>query len=823
MPRITWFGLVVAVLSLSACRPGADRSAPTAAYSPPVTTPPVTAPTAGPLPELVEHPVRYVDPFIGTRNRGNTYPGPVMPFGMIALGPETTRGDTRFAAAPGGYQYDANRIRGFSLARLSGTGCRGASGDVPFFPFTGSVDRSPVDDAHDEVYATSFDHEREHASPGYYEVRLDDGIGVQLAVTERSGQARFAFPSNRAAKLLVRTSHGQIGSGDATTTIDAESATITGSVTSGNFCGYLDPVNRRDYYTLHFVAQFDAPFVETGAWTNGRVRAGATRSRGGSGYGKSGVPPVGKGSGVWVGFDAARHPVVTMRVGISYVSLANAKANLVAEQRPDDTIETLSQRTAKAWDRELSRIRIAERDTDRLTVFYTALYHSLIHPNLFSDQNGEYMGFDNRPHQVAPGQAAQYANFSGWDVYRSQLQLVAWLDPKRASDMAQSLLHQANHNDGIWDRWTHNNGATSVMSGDPAAIAIANFVAFGADAFDVTSAYASLARAARVPTALDLDDEGCPVSCRGQRPSLDQWLELGYISRKSNAWAGAAETLEQASADFALSQLAARLELADDHREFLARAGNWRHLFNPRATIRHGYVQDRERDGSWRPGFAPATEDGFVEGSAAQYLWMVPFDGQGLFDALGGNDTAVARLDAFFHHEDGRLALTRAGPLHADLSNQPSIGAPWMYAFAGVPARTQAIVGATLDELWHATPDGIPGNDDLGQMSSWYVWSALGLYPLYPGRGDLVITSPRFERAVVQRNVGSVEITTSRRGETARFVESLQLEGQPWTRSYVPESALSGPMRLEFVLSDHAKSSFGTRPEDVPPSFGVRP
>ena len=776
--------------------------------------------TATDEPAFVSDPASYVDPLIGTANGGNTFPGAVVPFGMVQWSPETTRGDPTRRPAPGGYQYDANRIRGFSLTHLSGTGCRGASGDIPFLPFIGGIENSPSADVQDRIYAGSFAHPNETAEAGYYQVRFRDGVNTELTATDRTGSARFTFPSGESAFVLIRASDSEVGSGGARVEVDEASRTVRGWVSSGNFCGYIHPVIRHDYYTLHFVAEFDRPFTSVGSWENGDIRPGSTSAGGGTSYGTDGYPVPGRGSGVYVGFDAAEDPVVAVRVGISYVSEENARLNLERENPRGSSFDSLRGEARQAWTEAPSSIRIAGGTEAERRVFYTALYHSLLHMNLYSDVNGEYWGFDGKVHTVEAPQEAQYANFSGWDVYRSQVQLVALLRPGIAADMAQSLLNQAEQNGGVWDRWTHNSGATHVMEGDASALAVAGIYAFGGTGFDVERAFASLARAARVPTSLDLSDEGCPVMCPGQRPSLDQWLELGYLSDEANAWGGAGETLEDVSADFALAQLASSLGDTAAHREFLERSGFWRNLFNPEATPRGGYIQDRKPDGSWAE-FDPASSRGFAEGSSAQYTWMIPFDVKGLMDAMGGDAAAVARLDDFFHNEDGSWALTERGGLKAEMDNEPSIGAPWLYHFAGDPARTQEIIREVQKRLWSDRPHGIPGNDDLGAMSSWYVWSALGMYPGYPGRSEILLASPLFPHIRVRRLDGP-EIIIRAPGASAAtpFVHALRVNGEPSDLPWLPAGFLEKEGALDFTLSSVPHPTWGTAPESTPPSFG---
>jgi len=771
---------------------------------------------------MVADPVSYVDPFIGTANGGNTFPGAVLPFGMVQFSPETTAGDATRRPAPGGYQYDANTIRGFSLTHLSGTGCRGASGDVPFFPFTGEVRSSPSADSQDRIFASRFSHANEVAEAGYYQVRFQNGVNTELTATPRTGFARFTFPTGEAPGLLIRTSDSEVGSGDAFVEVDAARQTVRGSVSSGNFCGYIDPVVRHDYYTLHFVAEFDAPFQQTGTWENGQLFSERLTARGGTTYGEDGYPVPGLGSGAWIGFGEGSPDgpaTVNVRIGISYVSMENAQENLTTENPQGTTFEAVRESARRTWNRELGRVEIGGGTEAQRTVFYSALYHALLHMNLFSDVNGQYMGFDGMVHAVEPGQGAQYANFSGWDVYRSQVQLVALLNPRAASDMAQSLLNQADQNGGVWDRWTHNTGATHVMAGDPAAPTVAGIAAFGADSFDVAGSFASLLRAATVPTLLDLSDEGCRVMCPGQRPSLDQWLELGYIAAESNSWGGAGETLEDAVADFSLAQLAGRLGDQEARANLLASAGNWLNLFNPQATPDGGYIQDRNVDGSWPP-FVPSSSRGFAEGSSAQYTWMVPHDARGLFDAMGGNELAIQRLDGFFHNDDGSWALTRLGSLKSDVSNEPSVGAPWMYLFAGRPDLAQATVREAVNRLWTDRPHGIPGNDDLGAMSSWYVWAALGLYPGIPGRADLLVGSPLFPHAVVRRPNG-VTLSIEAPGASADtpFVRGLAWDGARWPEPWLPEHFVLEGGELVFRLSPSPSSEWGSAPTEAPPSL----
>lgn len=606
-----------------------------------------------------------------------------------------------------------------------------------------------------------------------------------------------------------------MGSSASTIHIDPATRTVSGSVTSGNFCGYLAEDRRESYYTLHFVARFDQPFQVGGTWQDDQVHAGAQDGEGGTTYGTRGHPPAGKGAGGWISF--AEGSTVNVQVGVSYVDDAGARANLAKEAPAGTSLEAAQGAARAAWNALLGRIQVEGGTPDERTVFYTALYHAMLAPNLYSDVDGRYRGFDGAVHRLSRGQQAQYANYSGWDVYRSQLQLVTLLQPQVGSDIAQSLLNQADQNGGVWDRWTHLTGATGVMNGDPSPPSLAAIHAFGGRGFDLPRAYASLKRAATVPTAKDLSRKGCPVLCVGQRPGLDAWLRLGYMPVGAPGWGSASDTLELAAADFGLAELALAAGDREGAKQFRARSGGWRHLFNPQATAQGGYLQPRNADGSW-PAFDPASDEEFVEGSGAQYVWMVPFDPAGLIGLMGGPAATAQRLDAFFRNADGSWAVTKSGPLHAELDNEPSIAAPWLYHFVGQPWKTQATVRAAMKQIWINAPEGISGNDDLGQMSSWYVWSALGLYPVYPGRAELVVGSPLFPRAVIQRPGTKIEIDARGAAMDAPYVQSLRVDGKPTDKTWLPADFISRGGTLEFTLGTSANEQWGA--EALPPSFG---
>ncbi|WP_030617536.1 GH92 family glycosyl hydrolase [Streptomyces fulvoviolaceus] len=764
-----------------------------------------------------ERPSALVDPLIGSANGGNTFPGATLPQGMIAWSPTSTTGDQTSTGAANGYQYDTTRVRGLSLTHVNGAGCNpGAAGDVPIMPFVGDVTSSPSADTKDAVYAADFSHADEKAVPGRYTLGLKSGAAADLAVSRRAGVADFTFPSDRPANLLFRVSNSLNGSEDAHVDIDAAHRKVTGWVLTGAFCGRRangGVNNRKSYYKLYFSASFDRAFSSVGTWKDGTLSPGSTSASGGEGY-ATGADRAGRGSGGWVGFDTSDDNDVRMRIGISYVGLDGAEANLRHEIAPEASVADVAAAGARAWDRELSTVRVEGGSPARRRTFYTALYHSLMQPNLISDTDGRYWGMDQAVHRLASGQRAQYSNFSGWDQYRAQIQLLALLKPTVAGDFAQSLYNFAQQNGGVWDRWVHISGATHVMTGDPSAATLATFYAMGVRNFDYEGAFDSLVRQATVPHPDGLSDAGCPGQCVGQRPNLAQYLSSHYAAQDvCHCWGGATETLEDAVADSALAKWAELLGRATEAEVFTERAAYWRNVFNPDT----GYIQARKLDGSWVTPFNPASDVGFAQGTSATYTWMVPQDVQGLAEAMGGRDVAAARLDGFFHKADGSWSVRGGDALRYDPTNEPGIHAPWLYNALGQPWKTQATVRQILDTVYGTGPSGLPGNDDLGTMSAWYVFSALGLYPQTPGSANLLLGAPVFPTAVVDRP-GRRDITISApdADDTHVYVDAVRLDGRAYQRSWTDAGLIRSGGTLTFRLAEQPNTAWATDPAGLP-------
>src|SRR5581483_2690703 len=408
-------------------------------------------------------------------------------------------------------------------------------------------------------------------------------------------------------------------------------------------------------------------------------------------------------NGVYLGFDTSKATTVTAKVGISYTSDANSGLNL-AKEIPGWNLGAVRNATHAAWNTELGALRVGGGTADQRVQFYTALYHALLHPNVFSDVNGEYTGMDHQLHHLAKGQHAQYANYSGWDIYRSQAQLMALVDPAASSDEVTSMLNGFDQT-GLMPKWAQNDGESYVMVGDPADGIISGAYAFGARSFDTGHALSAMVYEATHPN--------------NDRPGESIRDAKGYLPIDGSNWGccnfyGPVSTqLEYDSADYAIAAYAKALGKQSTYTTFASRAQDWQNVFNPQT----GYMQAKLADGQFAPGFSPGTNSGFVEGSSAQYTPMVPFNMRALVESRGGNAAWNAYLDSLLTN------LTNPTSVNADLSNEPSLEIPWEYDYTGEPWKAQQVVREVQQQLWFNAPVGSFGNDDLGEMSSWYVWS----------------------------------------------------------------------------------------------------
>ncbi len=732
---------------------------------------------ASPTHSALLDPARYVKPLVGTARYGYTFPGATVPFGMVQWSPDTQH------RAPGGYTYADNMLRGFSLTHLSGPGCSTYQ-DLPFLPSAGPL-TPPTPRTGGHWAWAGFSHAHEEASPGYYRVLLRSGVDVRLTATTRTGMARFTYPRTAAATLLL--DGGGSVNGVRMASLHAVGLTeIRGWITSGNFCGH-----NRFSYTVYVDVRFNRPIRRIAAWDGRSLRTGARAA-------------AGPHAALVLGFDTRRDPVVLAKVGISYVDLAGARRNLHAENRTWD-FEGVRRAATRQWNNMLGRLSVSGGTVAQTSVFYTALYHALIEPNVFGDVDGMYRGRDDRVYRALG--YTPYTNLSGWDSYRGKTQLLALLAPRVASDVTRSLLAAARQGIGL-PKWLLGNRSLNEMVGDSADINIADAYAFGARGFDASSALHAMVAGATQP--------GLGADGYIERPGLGDYVALGYVPEDRHGLPGAVSvTLEYALDDFAVAQLAQTLGERETAATFLRRAQNWRNLYNP-AT---GYIQPRWPDGTWRPNFVPSSPWLYTEGNASQYTWLVPFDLHDLVTAMGGDQVVQRRLDAFFTYLN-----TGADAPFAWMGNEPSILTPWAYMWAGAPWKTQAVVRRVMTQLYDPGPGGLPGNDDLGTMSAWYVWAALGLYPVIPGTGILALHGPLFPRVHV--SVPGAHLFTIEgqgAGATRPYIQAVTLNGRRLTQTWLTASAIQPGATLRFTLGATPNLQWGSSAAARPPSFGGFP
>jgi predicted alpha-1,2-mannosidase len=682
------------------------------------------------------------------------FPGADVPFGMVQNSPDTL-GPLVYA----GYMGNDALIRGFSLVHYSGVGVADG-GDLPFMPWIGNG--TPPDDP--MQYAAPFTHANEHAEAGYYDVRLGNGVDVELTATTHTALQRYSFPPGLDRYVIVdpRRDNGTAGDapdigevpGDFTQTGPRE---ITGWTQDGGG------------YRVSFIAHFDQPIAAAGRH--------------------------------WLRFASGTEPI-TMRAGISFVDADGARRNLDAEETTFDEARAAAY---TRWDAELQRVRVSGGTPTDLKTFYTALYHALLHPNVFEDVDGRYRGFDDVIRDSGP--RVQYANFSSWDTYKAQNQLLATIEPARYADMLRSELADAQQQ-GHLPRWAEQNRDPGYMTGDPAIPMIADGVCRGI----VGGAEAQ-----------DLYDEA--VRLLGRRnPNL---LAHGYLSLADDQYA-VATTLEYGIADFALALMAQRLGHHDEAERWLTQSLSYRNLLDPDTK----WLRPRNADGSWYAGSTPLGFDpahdqtGYHEGNAWQYQWLVPQDPRGLFDRMG-TDLAIERLDHLFAAPAEAQNRAQLFGIYYIVDtwapgNEHDLGAPYLYPFLLQPWKTQAELRAA-QQAYRPTFDGLPGNDDLGGLSAWYVWTALGFGPFTPGAPLYMVGSPMFEHATIALGKGRFTVEAPGASLAGKYVQSAALDGRPLTRAWFGDDAVRKHGVLHLEMGPVPNTAWAANRADAPPSASDAP
>lgn len=749
----------------------------------------LTAPAAQAAPTTDQNLTDLVNPFIGTENEGNTYPGAAVPFGMVQFSPDTGHNT--------GYDHSDTRIRGFSLVHLSGVGC-GLGGDLPVLPTTGDVTETDY-----AKYAASFGHDDEEASPGYYRVGLDSGVEAELTATERTGVQRYTFPATDKANVLLNA--GQSLHKNISTEVEVlDSRTVRTAITGSGFCQDTKP------YTVYTITRFDRPFASYGTWDDGTVTAGA----------KTG------GDGAYVRFDTTKDRTVEATTALSYVDARGAALNLRAEG--GHSFDAVRRGADRTWEKRLEDVRVRGGDDTLRRTFYSSLYRSFLAPNIGSDVDGRYTGWDQQIHR-AKG-FTYYQNWSLWDTYRTQSQLLALLAPREARDMAISVI-KIDEESGWLPKWGYGTVETNIMTGDPVTPFLTNAYQQGLLHGWEERAYRALRKNADGVPPTDSPAVG--------REANREYLADGfapYVKGRPHAKPGdsdydhgASATLEYALSDAMLSRMARDLGHDADALRYAERAQSYRNVFDPST----GFFRARDAEGAFTGPADPAQSEGFHEGTSWQYQWLVPQDLPGMIDLIGGTEAANERLDSFFAYDQLLADPAKTarevwvnGPYdyyNADKynpQNEPDLIAPYTYLSTGQPWKTTDVVHAALT-LFTDTPTGMTGNDDLGTMSAWNVLSSIGIFPIQPGYDTWGLSTPVFDRVdlTLDRRYyprGALTITAPGTSDTDRYVQSARTDGSPYARTWLTTDALRSVRSLAFTVGPQP-SGWGTSPEAVPP------
>jgi predicted alpha-1,2-mannosidase len=729
-------------------------------------------------------PASAVNPLIGTGTGPgdsiNLFPGPSMPFGMVQLSPDTEDKGL-------GYHYYQHTIQDFSMTHMSGVGCPN-DGEVSFMPTAGSVEPDV------NSYQSPYSHTQESAAAGYYEVELlRSDIQAALTSTDRTGEAKFTFPAGKQANLLIPVSHTLNDAIGASVQV-VGSDQVEGYVTNQTFCGSNRP------YKVYFTMQFSQPFAHYGTWSGYRDGAPAKLtpdSRDAEQLGDD------KQVGAYVSWPAGKQPQsVTVKIGISYVDLQGAENNLKVEAA-GKSFSQIREEADAGWQKALGVIDVSGSSPKEDTVFYTALYHSLLIPSIFDDADGRYLGFDGQVHHVAAGHTI-YDNYSGWDIYRSEIPLIALIDPQRMQDIAQSIVLM--YQQGGWiGRWPQVNAYTNIMAGSPLSIILATAWLDGLHGFDMKAVWPGLYQDATQPA---------PPGSSYQGEVGVEWINtLHYVPDDKVDYGSVSQLQEDTLAYASLYDVAKDLGKHDAARTLYQRALYFRNLFNPQSEM----FQPRNADGQWVKDFDPTKDHGFIEGSGWHYQWLEPADLAWVVQAMG-KDSFNQRLDHFFDYKKPGWYGEYYNPY-----NETDLEAPFEFNFSGRPWMSQRVVRRVLNENYTDTPDGIPGNDDAGEMSSWAVMSMMGFYSVDPASTAYELVSPVFSKVVVHLHAPYTGKTFTIEGSPApdanTYIQSVKLDGQAHEKNWIRFADLSKGGTLQFVLGPNVNQTWGAAADDAPPSL----
>ncbi len=706
-----------------------------------------------------EH-TQYVNPFIGTGAvhgglSGNNYPGATVPFGMIQLSPDTREAPDWAQAS--GYDYNDQTIYGFSHTRLSGTG---ASDLIDLLLLPTSDGRT----------SSNFSHTAEKAQPGYYQVMLaDEGINAELTATTRTGIHRYSYPNGKEAQLIIDLDHSANKGSWNRRIINSQIRIVNDHAIEG----YRIITGWAKLRKVYFYIEFSSPILSSSLRDGDRQYENT---------------PVINGSNLhaMLRFGKLNEKPLICKVALSPVSTDNARLNLKQEASHWD----FNQYTTDAdrlWEKELEKINIQGTDLQK-TIFYTALYHTLIQPNTISDVNGEYMAADYTTRQLSANEI-HYTTFSLWDTFRGAHPLYTLLNADRVTDFVKSMIRQYEYYGylPIWQLWGQDNYC---MIGNHSIPVIVDAILKGIPGIDIEKAYEAVYNSS--------------VISHPNSP-FEVWEKYGYMPENIQTQS-VSITLEQAFDDWCVAQLAKKLGKNDDYERFMKRSAFYRNLFNPET----GFFQSKNDKGEWIEPFDPykyGANGGypFTEGNAWQYFWYVPQNIPDLITLTGGNKAFTAKLDTFFtvNHQSGELNDNASGFVGQYAhGNEPSHHVAYLYTCAGEPWKTQKYVAHIMNNLYNDTSSGYAGNDDCGEMSAWYIFGALGFYPVNPASGEYIIGTPMLEEATIHLPDGKTfAIKAPRKKGNEIYIRSIKLNGKKHTKNYITHQDILNGGTLEFVMS----------------------
>jgi len=766
-------------------------------------------------PETISN-LDYVDPFIGTDFFAHMFPGPGLPFGMVHLSPDVYNKRWTYAS---GYQYADNSIMGFSHTHYSGIGMVG-KGDILIMPTVGQKLRITPGSREnpDEGYRSRFDHADETASPGYYSVHLKDyDIEAELTVTKRAGMHKYPFPKSESVHILIDLGH------------------IIGHAPSEK--SHLEFVNNHSIEgykvsqeaIVYFVIEFSKPFAAYGTW-DGKYK---TPESSASLFPYKSAES-GSNIGAFVNYCTNTNEVIIIKVGLSYVSVAGAHENLKTEI-PGWDFNRVKKEAKETWNKELKIIEVNGGSEEHKQVFYTALYHSILAQGISSDVNGKYFGMDGKIH-IAEDYLF-FPSFFCWDTYRSEHPLMTLVEPEYVNDMIKSIVSKTK-NYGWLPAQHYRNVFGQGMVGDHLVPIIVDAYMKGFRDYDVEFIYEAMRKKAmELPTP--------PLLPFAGRSGLEYYLKLGYVP-VDKVTESVSNTLELAYNDWCIAQMAQKLGKEDDYKLFMQRARNYKNLFDPGTN----FMRPKKMDGTWLAacGNKPAKiiTDGdhsfydcfdpllvgrrpnryFTESNAWQYIWSVQHDVNGLINLFSNKDDFIAKLDSLFI-----MSPEISEPKYVGVvgtigqyvhGNQPSHHVTYLYNYTGLPWKTQEKVRQVMD-MYRTSQGGICGNEDMGSLSSWYVLSAIGFYPVCPGQNIYVIGTPLFEKATIKLNsqYNACEFTVKAINVSSenKYIQSAILNGKPMSKTWLSHEEIINGETLVFEMGPKPNKKWGTNPLDIPPSM----